>query len=704
MKKLFCVITLFTVAAFATTALAQFGTTPPLHVEGNQLKDDHGNTVVLHGVMDTPSPYFNNYRWGNSCESSTTTACINYFNKLFTAMTDTKQGAWCNVFRLHLDPCWTNDPSKARVGGGGEENISQFSETRLKTFLRTLYFKIAKKALDHGLYVIMRPPGVFPQTVQVGDEYNQYLMTVWDIVTQNDSIKKYAGQISIELGNEPVNVKNAQGQDDNNALHDFFQPIIDKMRANGFTGIIWAPGTGWQSNYRDYATHPLQDYNLGYAVHNYVGWYGADDNVNVNNKSYYWGKFEESVPVLKTHPIVITEVDWSPEKEGTGHYNEHGNWVNSNYGTWATGHTSKWGVVYKSILDHFGNISMTLTGTSDFLDIDVYLKTGKVVPAFKDAMEKNGLDPMEACGAACFKWYEDYAKVNLPDNTYTDDDYTAASLASVEESMTLVPNTTKRLRIIMTSKTGITRDVTTSCEYTVDNTDIASVDTKTGKLSTAEPGNAVVTATHTDRFGNTVSTNFTVSVEDFPITNAGFNARIMGSGTFNEKTGAITPTKNGFSGWYFAKGYDLSKYKYLVVKLKRGSTSNPSFRIFDADNIYSVPFIAKMGTKKSISIDLQDMTKDNGKACKTSKIYYMGFHSEGTSPIYLSEVFLSDDGENPTAILSLQQDSNVQVAEMTKEEYYTADGRRIEAPQRGITIVKRTFSNGTTHTFKMLTR
>ena len=188
-------------------ARAQYGNTPPLHREGNQLKDPHGNTVVLHGVMDTPSPYFNSYRWGNSCNSSTVTPCINYFNKLFTAITDTTSGAYCNLFRLHLDPCWTNDPNKPRTGSeGGEANISQFSATRLKTYLRSLYTRIAVNAVKHGLYVVIRPPGVFPGEVKVGDEYNEYLMTVWDIVSQNDTIKKYSGQISLELGNEPVNL------------------------------------------------------------------------------------------------------------------------------------------------------------------------------------------------------------------------------------------------------------------------------------------------------------------------------------------------------------------------------------------------------------------------------------------------------------------------------------------------------------------
>ncbi len=325
-SSLFCALMLT-----ATAAFAQYGNTPPLHVEGKYFVDPHGNKVVLHGVMDTPSPYFNSYRWGNSCTSTTISPCIAYFNKLFTAITDTASGAWCDLFRLHLDPCWTNDPNKQATNGGGENDISRFNPTRLRTYLRSLYFKIAKNAINKGLYVIMRPPGVFPETVKVGDEYNDYLMTVWDIVSQNDSVRKYSGQIMLELGNEPVNLKAADGSSSPAALHDFFQPIVDKIRANGFTGIILLPGTGWQSNYRDYATNPVSDYNYGYAVHDYVGWYNTNDNSY--SKSVALNSFKEAVPVVEEKPIVITEVDWSPEKAGSGHYNEHGDWVVGNYGT-----------------------------------------------------------------------------------------------------------------------------------------------------------------------------------------------------------------------------------------------------------------------------------------------------------------------------------------------------------------------------------
>ena len=390
---------------------------PTLHVEGKWLVDQHGNHVVLHGVMDTPNMYFNGWRWGSPWDGSNTgynstgaTKCKNYFEKLFTGMEQAK----CDVFRLHLDPAWTNDPNNSYVYEGaagqasdasGEADIRKFNPSRLRTFLSSLYWPLMQKAMNHGMYVVVRPPGVCPQNLKVGDYYQQYLMTVWDIVTQKEEIRKYAGQISIELANEPVSVRNADGSDDARALHDYFQPIVDKMRANGFTGIIWVPGTGWQANYTSYASYPIEGYNIGYAVHDYCGWYGcSDDNPDPQNKI---NNFHKQVPVVDTNPVIITEVDWSPvNPNAEGHYDEHGNWVQPNYGTWATGSTSKWGTAYKTMLDYFGNISMTLSGTGCLFDIDQLLKDGSVVPAF------GGLE--EACGKACMDWYAEYYVQDWP--------------------------------------------------------------------------------------------------------------------------------------------------------------------------------------------------------------------------------------------------------------------------------------------------
>lgn len=378
---------------------------PSLHVEGRNLVDTHGNTVVLNGVMDTPSPYFNNGRWGDSATDATKKDCIEYFNKLFTALTDTTQGAYCTVFRLHLDPCWTNDPSVPSTGTEtGEANISRFSEKRLQIYLNTLYCEIIESALSHGLYVIVRPPGVCPSGIKVDGYYQDYLMTVWDLVSKNERIKQWSGQVSLELANEPVNVYDEDSLSNPRALHDFFQPIVDKIRSNGYNGVIWVPGRGWQSNFEDYKYNPITGYNIGYAAHAYVGWYNCSDETATPER--FTEEFAKSVPVIETNPIMVTEVDWSPEVPGEGHYNEHGEWVPGNMGTWATGTTSRWGNSFKAMKDSYGNVGMTLTSTSDYMDIDHYLTTGEVIPAF------NG-EP-EACAAACFEWYKDYYRQDYP--------------------------------------------------------------------------------------------------------------------------------------------------------------------------------------------------------------------------------------------------------------------------------------------------
>lgn len=417
-KKLiqFCMICAVGSVVMPAEAQQTVAGLPPLHVDGRFFKDEQGNKVVMHGVMDTPNAYFNGGRWGWNYDNAGVSSCIAYFEKIFTAITDYDNGAYCNIFRLHLDPAWTNGTKGSwkvddREKGDGEADISKYTGTRLTNYLSSLYVPIAQKAMKNKMYVIMRPPGVCPHTIYVGGSYQKFLLDVWDRVSKNKLVQKYCGQISLELANEPIDVKLANGQSSERALHDFFQPIVDKIRENGFKGIILIPGTGYQSNYRDYIKYPITGDNIGYAVHNYAGWYdNSDEHCDVNNAIK---KFGESVPILRTNPIVITEVDWSPKNSSNiKNYNEMGQPVYGNYGTWATASTSKWGKAYKAILDYYGNISMTLTGTGDFIDIDDYINKKKVTPAFKVAMEKNGVDPYEACGVACFDWYEKYFQVD----------------------------------------------------------------------------------------------------------------------------------------------------------------------------------------------------------------------------------------------------------------------------------------------------
>ena len=494
---------------------------PSLHTEGRWLVDKHGNQVVLHGVMDTPNMYFNGWRWGSPWTDGTNyddkgvAKCLAYFEKLFWAM----EQAHCDVFRLHLDPAWTNDPSDSYVYSGsngqsadasGEADIKKFNPERLKKFLPSLYLKLAEMAMNHGLYVVVRPPGVCPRDLKVNDYYQQYLVNVWDIVSQQTFVKEHAGQISIELANEPVNVKNANNQDDAKALHDYFQPMVDKIRNNGFDGIIWVPGTGYQSNYRSYAEYPIEDDNIGYAVHDYPGWYNSsDDNPDPANKI---AQFHASVPVIDAYPIFITEVDWSPIKEPKeiDHYNEMNQPVYKNLGTWATGTTSKWGKAFKAVLDHFGNISMTLTHPHDFMDLDALYGQNVVKPAF------NG-NP-EACAKACFDWYAEYYKVNYPhadDEAETGDFYTVQSFAGEKDAYDLMIGDKAYLSMKLNYADGHTKDVTEVATYTIDHPSVVEV--KNGYLIALSDGDATITASYTDVKGTVWQASFTVKVSKFEI-------------------------------------------------------------------------------------------------------------------------------------------------------------------------------------------
>ena len=99
---------------------------PDLRVSGKDIVDGSGKAVVLHGVMDTPNRYFNGWRWQGwkpGYNGEDVQPCLDYFEKLFKALTNHKKGAYCTVFRLHLDPCWTNDPKLPLVGDGDWKSV-----------------------------------------------------------------------------------------------------------------------------------------------------------------------------------------------------------------------------------------------------------------------------------------------------------------------------------------------------------------------------------------------------------------------------------------------------------------------------------------------------------------------------------------------------------------------------------------------------
>ncbi len=129
-----------------------------------------------------------------------------------------------------------------------------------------------------------------------------------------------------ELANEPINILGPDGtygagsQGHFDKLKEYFQSVVDAMRAQGCGNILWIPGLGYQGLYKGFAVNPIEGDNIGYAVHLYPGWMGSDgENADGGSSKGGYEPFQKGwddsvAPVASFAPIMITEMDWAPSK------------------------------------------------------------------------------------------------------------------------------------------------------------------------------------------------------------------------------------------------------------------------------------------------------------------------------------------------------------------------------------------------------
>lgn len=137
----------------------------------------------------------------------------------------------------------------------------------------------------------------------------------------------------------------------------------------------------------------------------------------------------------------------------------------------------------------------------------------------------------------------------------------------------------------------------------------------------------------------------------FPLTGGVVNPDIWGDGTYDETTKTLVTGQYGFGGWqYSTNPIDLSKYKYLVVKMASATElgQGTDFRLFDNEGYFSDCAIYDITNKSSRVIPLSSVYGNNAhKALDVSKIYIAGLWSYGNFNIYLDTVFVSNDGIVP---------------------------------------------------------
>ena len=423
---------------------------PELFIKGRYLmaKDVNGNDSIvnLHGFGQTYSPYFNDYQWcrdGNGnvkwdyASQHNASNCV-YWNKTQIARM-LKKGWKVNWIRIHMDPHWSN---KQGVNTTGEDDISAFDFELFKKNFDQVFYKMAEYAIQKGIYVVMRPPGVCPKQIAIDNEYHKYLIKVWTYVANHEKVKNNP-HIMFELANEPVDILGDDGnyssisESSQKNCTKFFQKIVDEIRATGANNILWVPGLCWQQNYQGYVKYPIKGENIGFAVHCYPGWYGSDaekstaevQQVITSGRTYadFQAGWSASIDgVAKERPILVTEMDWAPDK------------YKSSWGKATTGELGGvgFGANFRYIMDKTGNVSwMLFTDAHKLAQYDDNTPDGDTF-----------LTSPDACPRFCFRAFEEYADPEwtfedvLADNFFMFPGTTSIFSPSIWEKGTLTKN------------------------------------------------------------------------------------------------------------------------------------------------------------------------------------------------------------------------------------------------------------------------
>ncbi len=594
-----------------------------LNVVGRYLKDTEGNIVNLHGFGQTYSPFFNDWGWNNYDVKG----CLDYNQRMIDAVL--AAGWEMDFIRMHMDPYWSDDPNQESVRYEGHE---RFSEERFRKYLDEVFVPMAEYIVRKGMYVVMRPPGVSPEKIAVGDDYQVFLLKVWDIVSNHKKLKNN-GRIMFELANEPINILGPDGtyagagDGHFQNMSTYFQAIVDKIRGNGARNIIWVPGLGYQSNYAGFANYPIQGENIGYAIHVYPGWYGSDaEEPSAELGGVMGGGYEgfqrgwdaQIMPVANFAPVMVTELDWAPAK------------YDSSWGKSITGVVggTGFGANFKYIADNTGNVSWMIF-TSQHL-----LAQFRNVPGTEGSYTFFN-DP-EACVWPTWHWFREYAGKGDSEG-----ELTGLELMNIGDMLEIRMGDSKSLIVNALYADGSRKAVTSEAEIICDNETVVRVGG--GKLIALKEGVANITVRYTSSAGVTMEKSLEVKViTPFPLTNAMFNPSIWEAGSFDEETRTLITGQYGFGGWQYAEGLDLSGFKTLTVVLGNDNDSQVSFRLFDQNNYWTDPAMYDFGNSREIVVDLHSMKTSKGVRVSPEHLYIVGFWSLGGKPIVIDSITLAE--------------------------------------------------------------
>lgn len=645
---------LFALCSLVLIIVDAKATLPELHVNGRYLEDNNGNKINLRGFAQTYSPFFNNFGWNNYAVEG----CLSYNKGLIDQML--AAGWKVNFMRLHMDPYWSNTPGCS----GRYEGEECFDETRFKKYLDEVFVPMAEYCVSKGLYVVMRPPGVFPEKISVGDVYNQYLIKVWGIVSNHVKLKNHPN-IMFELGNEPINILGTDGTYGSNGdakfenLQKYMQPLVDIIRNNGANNILWIPGLCWQQSYSGYLKYPVRGDNLGYAIHLYPGWFGSSSGYKA-----FQSEWDSAIkPIADVAPIMVTEMDWAPEK------------YNSSWGKSTTGVVGGdgFGANFKYITDNSGNVSWL-----------IFTDAAKLAQ-FADVPAQGGnyvfLNDPEACPWQAYHWYKEYANPTVSEVTNLE--VLGANLQPVSGNQPVQMSAGSNTYVLSKATYADGRTEFVSDKVSCQSSAPTVASTSPGRITALKEGTSTITMSY-----GGFEKNFSVQSSYFLLLSEAMNLTMFGTNTFDNTTHTLHLSQWGQAGWTFPNGIDLSGYKYLVFKF--GTYNYPwgtHIKIKDGSSESSE---YKWEGRKELIIDLQNITTDNGTTIPAKHITAVRFWSAG-GDLVIDNVYVTTkaDASKETTGLSVTKET----LQNELVNVYSMDGKLIRKQVRR-SEVGRTLKNG----------
>ena len=244
-------------ATFTVAVLSLENALPALHVDGNQIRDENGNRVILRGVAVADLKRLNTIRPGQSAASIMARAAEDFGAK---------------VIRMTITPSeWFANP---------------------QAYLTDHLDPAIQWAFENEVYVIVDwhyvaggGEGQDPEYTALDEETRAF----WEMVAP-----RYSGlpNVLYELFNEPATPA------DWSLWKSFAQPWIDLIRAHALENLLLVSGIWYSSQIFQALDDPFEGENLVYVAHAYPDQAG---HTNPNPEEVWqrnWGVVAERFPVI----------------------------------------------------------------------------------------------------------------------------------------------------------------------------------------------------------------------------------------------------------------------------------------------------------------------------------------------------------------------------------------------------------------------